>query len=100
MKKLWIVALLIMVAFAFVACNPSQQALFEKDKATGYGGLYRHIVVRNAITNTIIYDKTGRCFIDDGSTINFLKVLWLDENKKDNIYLGDNFSVIAEEINR
>jgi hypothetical protein len=100
MKKLILFVFLALFAFALVACNPSQQALWEKDKATGYGGLYRHIVIKNGITNEIVYDKKGQCFIDDASTINFLKILWLDENKKDNIYLGDNYSVVAEEISR
>jgi hypothetical protein len=99
-KRFAFFILLAVLAFSVIGCNPSQQALWEKDKATGYGGLYRHIVVTNGITNEVIYDKSGRCFIDDVSTINFIKILWLDENKKDNVYLGDNYSVIAEEISR
>lgn len=98
MKRFGLLVILLLVAFALVSCNPSQNAMWEKDKATGYGGLYRHIIIKNGITNEVVYEKSGRCFIDDQSNVNFLKVLWLDKNHKDNIYLGQNYSVVAEEI--
>ncbi len=79
---------------------PSQSQLWKKDRDTEFGGLYRHIVVKNGITGEVIYNKTGQCFIDNNSTVNFIKILWIDENLKDNVYLGDNYSIVAEEVRK
>lgn len=93
--KRGLVVLIALVALA--GCNPSQQQLWQKDKATGFGGLVRHIRVIDEITGNVVYDKTGRCFVADGSTPGDVKILWIDGNKKDDI-IGSHFLLIAEEV--
>jgi hypothetical protein len=95
--RIILIILAVTMLVALVACNPSQQALWEKNKATGYGGLTRHIVITDAITGKVIYDKTGRCFIADGSKSSDISILWIGErNKKDDI-LGAHMIMVAEE---
>lgn len=100
MKRIGVLAVLAILALALVACNPSQQAMWNKNKQTGYGGVVRHIVVRDAITGLVVYDKTGRCFIDDSSNKNDIAILWTSADykttKKDDI-IGEHMILTAEE---
>ena len=94
-KSFGILALLLI--FGLMACNPSQTAMWEKQKATGYnGGLIRNIKVYSNIDGKLLWEKTGKCFIDDGSTNGDVMILFTKDNKKVDI-MGPAI-VIAEEV--
>jgi hypothetical protein len=97
MKRVLFVVLALLMAFSFVACNPSQMALWEKQKDTGYnGGVVRNIKVYTSIDGKLLWEKTGKCFIADSSTSGDVMILFTNENKKVDI-IGPAI-VVAEEI--
>ena len=97
MKRIFAFALLIVIALTFVACNPSNMAMWRKQRDTGYnGGVVRHIQVFDPMTGQVIFDRTEKCFIDDSSTSGDIMILFTKTNKKVDI-LGPAI-MVAEEV--
>jgi hypothetical protein len=97
MKKIVFVALSIVLLFGLIACNPSQMALWRKQRDTGFnGGVVREITVYNGFTGKVIYQRTGKCFIEDSAIAGDFMILWTDNNEKTD-FLGHGLIMVATE---
>jgi hypothetical protein len=97
MKKIIAVVLLAFGLVSLVACNPSNMALWRKQRDTGYsGGLVREVTIYNTFTGEIVFHKIGKCFIEDTALPGDFMILWTEENKKTD-FLGHGLSMVAVE---
>jgi hypothetical protein len=97
MKRVVVLVVLALIMFSLVACNPSNMALWKKQRDTGYsGGLLREITIYNTFTGDIVFQKTGKCFIQDDASAGDFMIYWSDENKKTD-FLGHGLSMVAVE---
>jgi len=97
MKKIIAVILLTLGIMSLVACNPSNMALWRKQRDTGYnGGLLRDITIYNTFTGEIVFQKTGKCFIEDTAIPGNFMILWTEDNKKTD-FIGHGLIMVAVE---
>lgn len=98
MKKIIATIILVISFLSLVACNPSQMALWRKQRDTGFhGGVVREVTIYNAFTGQVVYQRTGKCFIEDNATPGDFMILWTENNKKTD-FLGYGLIMIATEL--
>jgi hypothetical protein len=98
MKKLVAIVIIVLIVLSFVACNPSNFALWKKQRDTGYnGGLWREVTITNTFTGQVVFHQIDKCFIADDATPGDIMILWSESNKKTD-FVGYGLSMVAVEI--
>jgi hypothetical protein len=100
MKRIVAVVLVVLMGIALSACNPSNMALWKKQRDTGYsGGVVREVTVYNTITGEVVFQRTGKCFIEDDAVVGDFMILWTEDNTKTD-FLGRWLALVAVEVKR
>lgn len=97
------IILLVVISILIIACSVSC-AKWEQIKknwsANAAGGLNRCIRVVNLVTGDVIWENTGKSFIDGNSKVGDVTIIYYDEsgNSKKADFIGNFYGVEAIEL--
>lgn len=94
MKKVLIVLISICVLVLAVSCGTGWQQTTKNIKSNLGGGLDREIKVYNLITNDIVWENSGKSYIDDNSDVGNISIIYYvnGESKKAD-FIGSMYGV-------
>lgn len=99
MKKAFVIVLVFLMSFMMVSCAKWEQ-IKKNWSSNASGGLNRYVRVTNMVTGDLVWENTGKSYIDGNSEPGDVAVIFYDEagNSKKADFIGNFYGVESIEL--